>query len=369
MSDILSQFGKPKYGSGTGTQTFRLKEGTTSEFRIIPPMKSLAETGEWAVYGGTHFGYKGVNPKDASKPVYRTFRCIQEKDWKTNTIVQACPECDLIEARKKERDRAKAKLEGDGKSEADVKEILKPANDWLSDHNCDRKWRMNVKNAQGEMGRLYISHRTKKKLDAKLAGLLTDEGIDALEYNQGAWFRFTRTGKGVDTNDEVEVATETVIGTNGQRLKAIKPGPLTEAELMTALKDCEDLSKVDRELSFEVISMLTKCNGDPEEVDGILAMGQKDKPAPVKTAPAPVAKAAAPKMVPAQVPVPADDAAAQIAALQAQIAALSAVKTTPTTPTPVESGPVVPQAVAAPAADAPVPGGVDRFEFLNKFRP
>jgi hypothetical protein len=75
-------FGKPKYGGGGNfAKTLRLKEGAATVVRILPPMKSLAETGEWAVYMGTHFGYKGVNPKDRSKPLYKTFKCIEERDY------------------------------------------------------------------------------------------------------------------------------------------------------------------------------------------------------------------------------------------------------------------------------------------------
>lgn len=372
-------FGKPKYGSNTFAKTIRLKEGAATVARILPPMKSLADTGEWAVYLGTHFGYKGVNSKDKSKPTYRPFKCVQNRDYKTKMILQDCPECDLISQRQEDLKALEAEMKAKGHSEDEVKELSAPLKDWLSDHNCDRKWHMNVKQQDGSFAVLQISHKTKKLLEAEITRVLTEDGIEALDLNQGVWFRFNRTGKGIETQDTVSVEYESVRdATTGRVVRTVKLAPLTEAECEKALKECPDLSKNLREISYEQIKLLTQCSGDDEEVDAILAMGEKKEASPGgnTAAQAPASTPAAPKVqtqaVTPAAPKPAPteaDLQAQIAALTAQLSAQKpAVAAQPTpvsdaAPAAATAAPVAPTPTATPAAGLPV----DRNAFMARF--
>jgi hypothetical protein len=360
-------FGKPKYGSNTFAKTIRLKEGAATVARILPPMKSLADTGEWAVYLGTHFGYKGVNSKDKSKPTYRPFKCVQNRDYKTKMILQDCPECDLISQRQEDLKALEAEMKAKGHSEDEVKELSAPLKDWLSDHNCDRKWHMNVKQQDGSFAVLQISHKTKKLLEAEITRVLTEDGIEALDLNQGVWFRFNRTGKGIETQDTVSVEYESVRdATTGRVVRTVKLAPLTEAECEKALKECPDLSKNLREISYEQIKLLTQCSGDDEEVDAILAMGEKKEASPGgnTAVQAPASTPAAPKPAPTEA-----DLQAQIAALTAQLSAQKpAVVAQPTpvsdaAPAAAAAAPVAPTPAATPAAGLPV----DRNAFMARF--
>jgi hypothetical protein len=69
---------------------------------------------------------------------------------------------------------------------------------------------MNVKQQDGSFAVLQISHKTKKLLEAEITRVLTEDGIEALELDQGVWFRFNRTGKGIETQDTVSVEYESV---------------------------------------------------------------------------------------------------------------------------------------------------------------
>ncbi len=377
-------FGKPKYGGGGNfAKTLRLKEGAATVVRILPPMKSLAETGEWAVYIGTHFGYKGVNPKDRSKPTYRTFRCIQERDYKTKMVLQDCPECDLIAQREAELKDLQADAKKAGHSSDEVEEISKPLKDWLSDHNCDRKWHMAVKQQDGSFAVLQISHKTKKLLEAEIGRVLSEDGIEALELDQGVWFRFNRTGKGIETQDTVTVEYESVKDSStGRVVRTVKMAPLTEAECEKALKDLPDLSKNTREITYEQIKLLSQCSGEDEDVDAILALGEKKKEAspparpvvqarPVST-PAAVVKTETVATAPAPTPAPAEDdeeaaalaALAAIKAKKAAAAAAAAQAVTKVEATPVAETNVAPTPAATPAAGLPV----DRAAFMARFK-
>lgn len=401
-------FGKPKYGGGNFSKNFKLQSskdgsGVSATYRILPPMKSCAETGEWAVYVSTHFGYKGVNQKDPSKPQHRTFGCVEDRDFQTKMIRQDCPECDLIAQRKAEKEALEAKAKAEGHTDDEIKEIVKPLSDWLFEHSCDRKWKMNVKSADGQFGTLALSHKTKKKLEAEILRLQTEDGIDALDLEQGVRFVFTRTGKGITVDDTVTVEYES-IKENGRVVRVVKLAPLTEAEAAQALKECEDLKKSVRVLTYDQIKMLTQCSGEPEDVDAILALGAKREASPQPrttssslppaTPPAsrpaaaapqtPVSKPAeqtpppAPKSEPVAAAAPEASAApglddeeaalmAQMAALRAKKAAAAAAAATPASapaPAVAESKPVPATPAAAPAEGLPV----DRAAFMARFK-
>jgi hypothetical protein len=382
-------FGKPKYGNqGNFAKNIRLKEGTATVVRIIPPMKSLAETGEWAVYIGTHFGYKGVNQKDRSKPVYRTFKCIEVKDFKTKMILEDCPECDWITSRVAELKDLEADLKQKKTSEEDIKELTKPLKDWLSDHNCDRKWHMNVMLQDGTFAILQISHKTKKLLEAEIARVLTEDGIEALEPDQGVWFRFSRTGKGIDTQDTVTVEYESVKDSaTGRVVRTVKLAPLTDAQAEKALKDCPDLTTTVTIISKEQIKLLTECSGEDEEVDAIFALGKKKeaspKPSTATRTPAPQqpkteTKAEAKVETPAPEAPVEDEETAILKALEearARKAAAAAAKvsqaqknTEAPAATPANA-PQTQESVPATAATSPASGlPVDRQTFLNRFK-
>lgn len=382
----MSGFGKPKYGGGSSfAKTIRLKEGTVTVVRILPPMKSLADLGLWAIYSGTHFGYKGVNQRDPSKPSLRTFKCIEEKDFRSKTLLQDCPECDLIAQREEEEKELKLEAKKAGHSSDEIDELAKPLSDWLRDHNCDRKWKMNVKTQQGEYATLHLSHKTKKKVDAKISSILTEDGIDALDIEQGVWFKFTRTGRGIETEDAVDVEYESVRDpSTGRVSRTIKLAPLTQAEAEQALRECPDLTTLDREISHEQIKLLTMCSGEPEDVDEIFAIGQKNKegspgraqpqrpttppPAPKRETPAP---AKSEPVIEKPVTKQETSAADEIAALKAQLAKLQGAANEPTVaPEQPKAEPVAEKkSVPATPAEKPAEGlPVDRAAFMARFK-
>lgn len=371
-------FGKAKVGGGGNfTKNFRLKDGPQS-YRLLPPMKSCAETGEWAVYMGTHFGYKGVNDRDPSKPFHRTFKCIEDVDFRTKMVLQDCPECDLIEqqtAALKSIEAATKDEDGNDLTSEQIAELAEPYKAWKKEHNCDRKWHINVKNAAGEFGVLQISHKTKKKLEARIQSLLADDQIDAFDFEQGAWFKFTRTGKGIDTDDTVDVEYESV-RENGKTMKMVKTAPMTVAEAEQALKECPDLRTNVRDVTYEQIKLLVGCSGDPVEVDEILAMGQKKEASPaaakatVKAASAPKPAVVAPKAEPKAEPV--QEVAAEEddeeAALAAQMAALKAKKAAAKAAASPAATVASPTPASTPTAEVADQFGLDREKFMSRFK-
>lgn len=246
---------------------------TDNRYRLLPAKGSLAASGTWAKYYGTHFGYKGQDQQDQTKLRTRVFRCVEERDFRNGITKVACPECDLIAQKKKALEATKARLKAEGKSDEDIKMLTAPAEEWKREHNCDRKWFINAMNEAGEFGVLQISHKCKKDLDSVIDELVKD-GIDPTAPEQGVWFNIKRTGRGIEVTDKVEVV-KVKEKIDGRLVESIKMAPLTQEQLDKADEICPDLTEVVRVLTVQQIKMLVDGTGDPEEVDAIFNASEK----------------------------------------------------------------------------------------------
>jgi hypothetical protein len=326
MSDIRSQFSKPKYGQKGGHSNFSVEEDKANVYRILPPMKSGTEDGRWAIYLAQHFGYKGVDKSDPNKEKARPFACPKKEDYKTKMVLVDCDECIRVAEQRDILEQKEHALKEEGRTDEEIGQILAVLKGWVKNHNQDRKWYINVMSLDGKFGVLRIAHKHKLALDAAIKLVQENHGIDPLDIDAGVWFDFRRSGRGPTTNHTVTPVTETV-NVNGRNLMAIKGAALTDAQLEQAFKECPDL-KVEnlmRVVSPEQVRLLVKGSGDPEEVDKVFGLSQnadrEKSPTPVgKPQVKPTVKVEAP--APAKAPAPVvDDLDAQIARLQAQKAA------------------------------------------------
>ncbi len=339
MSDVRSGFGKAK--EGTGINIFKVGEDKTEQYRIFPPKGKLASKGVWAVYHQQHYGYTVPNPQDPSKPKHRPFVCVEEKDGDLVTV--SCPECrkreDMIRTRDDLHKAESKRLTDAGKSPAEAEamadKLVSSHNEWLSSHNLDKKFYLIAKSVTGEIGFLTIGYKTHKALKVKKDKLLKDEKIDLLDLDGGAWIEITRTGKFRNTEYTVDIAQEHKTFSDGARAKVTKVSGFTDQDLETALALPDlDVGPYLRRVSRDQIKMLADGSGAPEEVEAILNMGERLPPrqesSPVAPRPAPVPETAKIQVqtVPSQPSVP-NDQASMIAALQAQLAALTAPKAIP----------------------------------------
>lgn len=334
MSTVREGFGKPK--EGNGLEILKVGKDETKQFRIFPPKGKLAAEGKYALYQQQHYGYGVPDPKDPSKKRLRPFLCVEEKDG--DKVLVSCPECRKIEEKTRMRDDQRAaevaRLVGMGveKSVADKQaaKLVEATSEWLKEHNLDRKWYLVAMGEDGRIGFLIIPHKAKKAMDSEKKRLLAEEKIDVLDIDNGAWVEITRTGDGRSTEYTARIASEQIVTTTGTRAKVTKVSGFTDDQLAQALALPDlDSSSLIKRLSREQVKMLADSSGAPEEVEAIMNLGQKndtkrrEESAPrAEASPAPVR--AAPVVQPTPAPVPkADPQAEMIAALQAQLAALT----------------------------------------------
>lgn len=366
-------FGNPNNGNGNGNfkpfpKNFPKAGEPYLTVRILPPIHSCENTGDWFVGHTQHWGYSVPRANDPSKKVIMSFRCIEETAWRdgSRVVTKVCPECAEIALKRAEFNAAEARLKQEGRGKEEIKKTLEPLQNWLFSHNKDFKFYMNVKFLDGSYGTLRVPSKVKKMIDSIRNDLRNGPNkYDIVAADQGYWLVLgVIEGRGAQTVYKCEVMTENVV-INGDTYQKPKKAPLTPEDAEKAEAVCYDLRHIGiRRLAADKIQMLVESHGEINTVKAIFGSSERlekseatsddeggeeeiiasnpfatpaPTPAPQKAAPAPVA---APKPVPE--PVVEDD---EVAAAERLLAAAKAAKAAKTA-----------KAAAKPApAPAPVP--------------
>lgn len=254
--------------------------------RLFGPMKGLLKEGKgkWYQYYALHYGYEGVNPKDASKKRSRPFGCLFRDNRDTKEVLEACEKCDDIDQHVASRERAERSYIAEKRSEGAIKELLKPMVDWERKHNRDRKYYFcGMDPATEEYGVLLLTPKAKNRLLAVIAEHRKKyPNLDPLKPREGVLFEFIRTGRGFNIVDDIKIVEEgRKVMVEGEEMMVYKPkaAPLSDNQARKAFEICPDLIPSAQEavkfLSHEQIKQLVACDGDPEQVDRIWGLGTK----------------------------------------------------------------------------------------------
>ncbi len=257
------QISAPSYGDKKKNR-WSLQKGD-NHYRVLPPFGNMATEGRWAYYDKVHWGYKDSNGR------FRTFRCVEKKDFKTNMTTVACGECDLVEKKTKAKDQLYKDQLKAGATEEEAKEFVVPYGKWILDHNLDKKWYLNVKNTDGDVGYLKIGHKAFMALQASIATLIK-KGIDPISINGGVWFNFKRVGEGLATEYYIEVETESVTFPDGTKGFRDKPALLTDADLKRMQSSAYELDGLAPDLTPEQVNRLAESGGLAAIVDAVFSV-------------------------------------------------------------------------------------------------
>ncbi len=353
--------GSANYSSRQYEQ-FKLKKADDAfQFRPLPPMSpTLKKRKVVGIYWKTHFGWKGLDEK--GKERLRPFLCIEEKrDGRITCVCDACGLRKTYEDRKAALFGKKKSIEEFGfkakKTPAEIRKVLAPveqelkdANDWLYDHGLDGKFRLPCINRQGKIGIFLMPFGAMKKFQERCRELSQKLGVDPCGV-KGLWFEATRNGQASRDSDDVQAVKIFDKDTTTERYDFHTLDNATLLAASQAIPDLGDLMEKQR-ITPEQIAALVNCGDDPEEVDRILGISERRAAAASDEESAPVdessIKAATdmedpfgpPETVKTETKVevketaPAvetaaaaeDDDEAEMAALQAKIAAKKAAK-------------------------------------------
>jgi hypothetical protein len=265
------QIGKASFGGSNfkKTEYFKLGDG---EFvcAILPPLGNLANAGKWSVHYSVHFGYKNTAGK------MRLFQSSQVKD-KNKMIVEPDAALDRINSLKAQFEQAKK--DGNAELVARLDKLVGQKGQF----NMDSNHHINAITLDGKIGVLKLRHRAKLALDETIKTLIA-KGVDPLTR----YYKFRRSGRGLDTSFQVTVYQETMTIAGVGDVSKDVPFKLTN-EIEARLKsEARELDSLYPKITSQQIAQIVKEG--PAGVDAVFA---KEGTTGNATTPAATAAAAA----------------------------------------------------------------------------
>jgi hypothetical protein len=248
MSDLL--IGKSNLKGKNSTYTsgkwFYLEDNKDNVFRVLPPLHSLARTGEFAKYYSVHRQIKGTDNKQ------RPFLCNQEKDYKSKMITRRCPLCDRAAELKSKLDSAtvSGQMTKEEAFQFEQKNIwpLKP----------EKKYYLNVINQEGNIGVIAVSISMYQDLQNTLKDW-DKKGFD-LTGQKGAFLNFTVSKKYKGDKDAVhKVVPFTQVNKDGSF--SLVSHEITPDIIERLRSESRDLSKLFKSLEDEDVALLASTDG------------------------------------------------------------------------------------------------------------
>jgi len=269
MNTTELQIGKASYGrTGGGHGWFYIEDNKDNVFRVLPPMKSLAQVGKYAQYYRTHRGFRGSDGKQ------RPFLCVEEFNFKQKLITKHCPICDIVANLEAEV----ATFKGKGATDEQIREYR---NKNIFPFQAEGKYYLNVINPEGKVGILAVGSKMFKSLEM-LAMEQEKKGRD-ITGMEGVFLNFKKqtTFKG-DKNAVHKVDLYLYEDAAGPRYV---PHVINNDNAAKIVQDAADLSKLFKELNVDQISQLCALQGDDRAkyIDGLFAAPAPAAPAQVTT--------------------------------------------------------------------------------------
>lgn len=277
MSEPM-KIGKSNFDGGgfTKKEYFWLKANENNLFRVLPPLFSLAEKGQYAKYYASHKIVIVDAPAPGSSEkgkwnVYQ-FLCVEKFDQKEKLIKVHCPFCDQARA-------AKATYE-DAKNRGAGKEQLKEFFDkQVAPYEAEKKFYVNAVNLENKVGLLPLGIKNFKALQERLKDIQTNYGgMDATGVN-GLFLNFKKTQKfkgDRDTVYSVDLALDTVMK-DGLPQMQMKTHVLTTDFIETVRTTARDLGDLYKSISTEEMVYILQSAPENKKalLDKIFGRGEK----------------------------------------------------------------------------------------------
>lgn len=277
---VSMKIGVSKIGGGGGNKEkyFNINPNEANLYRVLPPLFSLSESGQFAKYYSVHkiFYKDPTNP--TAKAEFYAFNCIQKINKDTKLIDVHCPFCDMHTEKRRAYDNAKKSGQV---SEDQLKEFL--YQDVLPWQN-DKKFYVNAVDEQGKVSVLPLGIKAFKALQGVHKKVYDDYQIDVTGIS-GIYldFRKNQAYKGDrDTTYTVEPALVRGIGADGKPSLTFKVHELTPEFIEYLKTSARDLSGLYKNITAQDMSILVSTpKGELKPVlDRVFARPEKETPLP-----------------------------------------------------------------------------------------
>lgn len=263
-------------GGFTKKEYFWLKANENNLYRVLPPLFSLADRGQYAKYHASHkvviIDAPPAGSNDKGKYNVYQFLCVEKTDSKTKLIQNHCPFCDQARAAKATHEDAKQRGAG--------KEQLKEFYDkQISPFEAEKKFYINAVNLENKVGLLPLGIKNFKALQDRLKDVqINYGGLDATGVN-GLFLNFKKTQKfkgDRDTVYTVDLAMDTSM-VNGQPQMQLKTHVLTTDFIETVRTSARDLGELYKSVSPEEMMHIIQATPETKKqlLDKLFGRGEK----------------------------------------------------------------------------------------------
>jgi hypothetical protein len=256
------KIGTANYSGNERTQRnyFKLNDGD-NVFRILPPLFEMADEGRWSMFYKLEYGYKD------SQGRIKPFQDVRVVNRKTKMV-------EVESAAHLKREALKAKYEQLKAAKAD-ENTLNKMKELVMNYNLDSKHYLNVITLDGKIGLLKIPYTAKQALQVEIDALKA-KGVDPLSVDQGRFFVFNKSGKGLDTLYTVKILKEQVNTAEYGMLERDVVHKLTDDIINRLEKEAFKLQNLFPKISAEEVERIV--NEGPTAVDEILGKRQNSTP-------------------------------------------------------------------------------------------
>lgn len=229
----------------------KVEEGNNI-FRFLPPFGEEANGypyRRWMVIWG-------LNDPDSGR--LRPYASPITSDEK------ACPVMEFVKALQEKAETLKSELKAQGASDEQVKDRLKALNKTIGSLRPKGVYAWNAVDKAGKVGLLEIKSTAQKKLKALMSDYINDYGQDPTSVNSadddsGVWFNIKRTGKGFDTEYDVEKVQQKQ-KVNGSLTFVDDRSPLPDSVVENWQDQAYDLASIYQRKSYDEIRNVLMAN-------------------------------------------------------------------------------------------------------------
>lgn len=247
---MAAKLGKANFGGNyVKRKFFKLKDGEAS-YRILPSIgfNGKEPDGRWSVFHKVHYGYRN------SKGQMRVFLSPEVKNRKTKMTEVEDAALERIKKLKAELEKAKAA--GNKPLQDKLMELVGSMD---AKYNLDNNHYLNAIDEQGNIGVLKLRHKAKLALDAEIKKL-RDAGVEPLDPETGRFFKFFRTGTGLETTFQVTVKKKTLVLEGVGEVEQALVHVITDEILQRIDKEAADLDKIYKVLSAEDVKRIVETS-------------------------------------------------------------------------------------------------------------
>lgn len=248
------QIGVTNLDGNSKSSWFRLEPGDNL-YRVVPPVFSLAEKGQFAKYYATHSVWV-QDPQTGKRRPYH-FQCIEKVNRETKIIDRHCPFCDLY--------RTNLDKYNAGRESGMAQEALKEFHmNHVRPYQPEKKFYINAVNQNNEVGILPIGIKLFRSLQDRLMEMRNNYHMDATG-TEGMFFNFKKIQKykgDRDTTYQVDPAVE-ISNVNGVPSQTFRMHTLTTDFINNVLSTkAKDLGALFKEITAEDMAMIANASYD-----------------------------------------------------------------------------------------------------------